>query len=214
MSRRKLRRIKQEKEIVHIYHFVDKGEAQYFLNMKRSMGRDGTCVLDVQKKIQVTTPYKLIEKVSALIKQKGWQDDENWCLFDVDSFMDYGHDKILKAISLAKKNRIKLCYFNECFEIWILLHFERPTHPILRENIDQRIGNYIEGYEKNQNVFEILLPRQPIALKHCTELNPFYGYEEIDWYKVLKVEGNPSTNINLLINKIQNPSDENPSLAM
>ena len=46
--------------------------------------------------------------------------DQVWCVFDKDDFPDKNFNA---AIALAKRNRIRVAYSNQSFELWYVLHF-------------------------------------------------------------------------------------------
>lgn len=113
----------------------------------------------------------------------------------------------MKAITEAKRNNIKIAYANECFELWILLHFKRINSPIYnREAIEKEIQkvfkkNALGNFNKNQKVFKALLPFQLKAIQNAQKLIT-EDYDEIDFDKMLSSEGNPSTSIHFLVEEI------------
>ena len=154
------------------------------------------------------TPQELIQNIVRWKKNKIHKEDNDqvWCIFDVDDFYKNDKDGFLKAIDSAKKNDIKIAYVNECFELWILLHFEIPTFPIKRGNdLKKRIQKIFKkrglgSFKKNQKVFQILLPFQSEAVKNAKKILPHY--EKINWKYFLSKNGNPSTSIHFLIEEI------------
>ncbi len=49
--------------------------------------------------------------------------DEFWCVFDVE--WPRNHPRIREAVQRAGSNGINLAISNPCFELWLILHFER-----------------------------------------------------------------------------------------
>lgn len=132
--------------------------------------------------------------------------DQAWCIFDIDNFYQDDKEGFLKSIKDAIESNIKIAYANQCFELWVLLHFEKPTSAIERGNdIEKKIQQYFKDkklgrFEKNQKVFQVLLSFQPQAIINAKKLLP--NYERIDWNKVLSETGNPSTSIHFLVEEI------------
>ena len=137
-------------------------------------------------KIICWTPQELIEKV---IKWKvknvcEIDGDQVWCVFDVDDFYKNDSQGLLNAIKNAQENNIKIAFANQCFELWILLHFERPTVSIQRGGqVENRIKaaykkNKLGNFDKNQKVFIDLLSFQETAIKNAENLLPM-KYEKI-----------------------------------
>lgn len=136
-------------------------------------------------------------------------EDQIWCIFDIDDFYKQNPTEFSNAIQKAHKNGIKIAYINECFELWILLHFElQRTPPAKRKEYETKIDKHFQAeklgrFEKNTNCFNILKPFIEKAIENSCRLAPFDSYESIDWQHVVSPEGNPSTNIHLLVREIQ-----------
>jgi hypothetical protein len=115
---------------------------------------------------------------------------EFWCVSDCD---DAPEADIAKAREEALRWNIRLCLSNRCFEVWILLHFERLTRPVnsARDAIAM-VGEYEPAFsEKNKSVsFSKLLPLTPTALEHAVWLAG-QGFH------------NPYTNVHGLVKKLR-----------
>lgn len=192
---------------IFVWTHTEKAEIVYFQDFRDQLRSH---LLMPRKKI-CRMPHQLIEKVivwkteSKEIEEA--DGDRVWCILDVDDFYKDNPKILLDAIKMAHKYNIKIAYVNECFEHWILLHFEKPTSPISRGNeIEKRIAkafkkNGLGLFLKNQPVFNLLLPFQDNAIKNAKEL--IQGkYKEISWPDVLGSDGNPSTSIHFLIEEI------------
>lgn len=192
---------------IFVWSHTQKAEIEYFLSFKNSLG---THQLMPMKKV-LWTPQELIEFVV------DWKNDDDkfseedgdqiWCIFDVDDFYKNDKKSFLQAIKYAQDNDIKIAYINECFELWILLHFEQVTAPICRgSEIEKRIQKAFKKenlgqFKKNTEIFDILLPFQENAIKNAMKLLKV-DYKSIKWEKVLDERGNPSTTVHLLVKEI------------
>lgn len=195
---------------VFVWIHTAKAELEYFQDFKDHLK---TMQL-LPKKAICWSPCELIAQVVTWKKRDniGKQEfseedgDQIWCVFDVDDFYKDEANKMLAAIQTAHKNKIKIAYSNECFELWILLHFTKPTAAIARGSImENKIARYfkkhkLHGFTKNQKIFLTLLEFQPCGIKHANEL--IGNYAEIKWDHVLSRDGNPSTSIHFLIQEI------------
>lgn len=85
------------------------------------------------------SPTEVVKYADKLRRQAPDEFDEVWCVFDVDEFHDIG-----RAISVAEKQRIGVAVSNPCFELRLLLHFDRRTAhcpsygallPLLRKHV-------------------------------------------------------------------------------
>lgn len=191
---------------IWIWSHTEKAEIEYFQEFKNQLK---TSLLMPGKKT-LRTPHGLLMEIITWKKNNINEDDGDqvWCIFDVDDFYKDSKKELLKAIKEAKANKIKIAYINECFELWILLHFEKPTTAITRgKDIERRIQkafkkNNLGVFKKNQKVFQILFPFQSKALENSKKLLTT-SYEKIDWELILSEKGNPSTTIHLLIEEIK-----------
>ena len=191
---------------IFVWSHTKKAEIEYFQEFKNYFHAH---LLMPKKKI-CGSPQGLIAHVIDW-KNKGKIDEEDndqvWCIFDVDDFYQKNKKELLQAIKNAHRNNIKIAYINECFELWILLHFEMSTAQICRGNkIENKIQktfkkNKLGEFKKNQKVFKILLPFQSEAIKNARQLLSV-EYNKIDWKNVLSEKGNPSTSIHFLIEEI------------
>lgn len=189
---------------IYVWSHTEKAEIEYFQSCKNHFKMH----LLMPKKYLCWEPWKLINKAIAWKQEEKISDidgDQVWCVFDVDDFYKNNQKRIINAVKEAGKYNIKIAYSNECFELWILLHFAKQIVAIERRNIAPKINQYFKKnklgkFEKNQNVFQILLPHQSKAIENAKKILP--KYEKINWENMLSVNGNPSTTIHFLIEEI------------
>lgn len=199
---------------IFVWSHTERAEIEYFQEFKDHLQ---TARL-MPKKYVTWRPQELIEYVIKWKKENIVQKDGDqvWCIFDVDSFFSDPKDKIelLDCIKLAHQNGVKIAYVNECFEVWILLHFEKITSSIKRgKAMEEKIKNKFKSlklgdFKKNQKVFKSLLPFQSQAISNAKSLVP--DYDKINWEAQLGKKGNPSTSIHFLIeeiNKLATPNN-------
>ncbi|OGT08938.1 MAG: hypothetical protein A2X78_00085 [Gammaproteobacteria bacterium GWE2_37_16] len=127
---------------IFVWAHTERAEIEYFQEFKNHL----KTALLIPKKAVCWDPWELIKKVIAwkekdkLGKQEICEEDGDqiWCVFDVDAFYENQPEKLLKAIENAHENNIKIAYINECFELWIFMHLEKPTSPIPRKNLEKK----------------------------------------------------------------------------
>ena len=193
---------------IYVWAHTEKAEIEYFQEFKNHLK---TPLLMPKKEI-LYTPQQLLEKIIDWKKKEVTMGDEVggdqvWCVFDVDDFYKNNGSGLLNMVKIAHENNIKIAYVNECFELWILLHFKNLTSAISRgEDMERAIQkefkkNGLGIYEKNKKVFKELLPFQLDAIKNSKRLLPEL-YEKINWSSRLSDAGNPSTVIHFLVEEI------------
>ena len=85
------------------------------------------------------TPEQIVESASSEVKDRQQEGTENaneekdiiWVVFDKD---DFGNN-YSTAIHLARQKGIHVAYSNECFELWLLLHFQVQEAAIRRAKL-------------------------------------------------------------------------------
>lgn len=84
--------------------------------------------------------------------------DQTWAVFDKDDH-DLNPKKIErfeKAFKLAEDSNIRVAYSNECFELWLLLHFDNVerTSSIPRQKIYKKLESYVVNNIKSDFTYE------------------------------------------------------------
>jgi hypothetical protein len=131
--------------------------------------------------------------------------DEVWCVLDVEN--QENHKAIIKAISLADKNKINLCLSNPSFEIWFLAHFTRTSRSFLHaddviEELNKHWKNELKSsYSKtSSDHHQKLQDKKLTAIKNAKEV-----YEK-DHKNKQRHEKNSSTEVYQLIEKLSPPT--------
>ncbi len=120
--------------------------------------------------------------------------DQVWCVFDRD---DFEPQPFNEAIRLAEKEKMKVAYSNEAFEIWYLLHFHFYNSPMSRKAYQKKLSDCL-GFEYTKNsdrIYEVLESRQADAIKNADRL--LDSYVPVD-----PAYNNPSTTVYLLVREL------------
>lgn len=192
---------------IFVWSHTEKAEIEYFQGFKNHLESHRL----MPKREIFWKPQELIKFVinwkNSDSKFSEKDKDQVWCIFDVDDFYKENPENFLEHIKLAEEDGVKIAFVNECFELWILLHFEKVGTQIRRgKEIEKRIQKLFEknnlgNFQKNQDIFKALLPFQKQAIDNAHKLLKV-DYKNINWRSVLSDDGNPSTTIHLLIEEI------------
>lgn len=137
-----------------------------------------------------------------------------WCVFDRD-FNGNPDELNLEEISFdesphtAKRNNIKVAWSNDCFELWVLLHYEDvdEKEPLLRNenyerlteilkedkkissdlhvNIEQGTFNYVNNFKKKKRFINYILPtlkdptRRTAAIERAEKLEKYHATRNV-----------------------------------
>jgi len=116
-----------------------------------------------------------------------------WVVFDKDSFPA---DHFGRTRDLVRAHReITLCWSNECFEVWYLLHFNFFDTPVDRHALGGQISAKTGiRYEKgNADTYDHLKEHMQKALQHARKLESVNATTYGDRYR------NPSTRVHKLV---------------
>lgn len=106
-----------------------------------------------------STEKKKIDKILVVFDK----DDDSW-------------EAIEKAFALAKANNIGVCFSNECFELWLLAHFEKIqrekkwTRQLLYPRLTQllKIKSY-EDEKANKTIIQRIFTRIDATDSNCSD---------------------------------------------
>ena len=130
--------------------------------------------------------------------------DKAWLVIDKDSF---SKDNFKGTIETARQKDICVAYSNECYELWLLLHFKNVTAYKTRDEIRKELNiefqnNFGYKYDKaEKRVYGMLIDRQEDAIKRAQKLieNLLKLNGKLDPYN-----DNPSTKMHLLVECLNN----------
>lgn len=169
-------------------------------------GRDPQGV--AEKAIEEREKLSKEAKISAIERTV----DEVWLVFDKDD-ADENEAKIQrfeKAFEIAEKEKFKVAYSNEVFEVWLLLHLIEIDieKPLPRQEVYELLQSHIQKYSSFEDFEyvhgkpEILEKIQKIGneVKAIERAEKLLKYQ--DEQKRLPIEANPSTKIHLLVKEL------------
>ena len=151
-------------------------EVNYFNQIKERIEfsfRNNIIVDKVSLKVEGTGRSTKVLVNEAIKKRSLGAYSEVWVVFDKDENNDFD-----EAIAMAKKENLNVAWSNECFELWLLLHFQDLKAAIPRTDYYSKLtyhfknGNFNKGiYNKNiKEIFDITFPFIDIAIQRSKTL--------------------------------------------
>ena len=130
--------------------------------------------------------------------------DETWIVLDKD-----GHANLDQAMITARDNKISVALSVMCFELWILLHFEKKKKYFSKcDDIISYIKNtHFKGYVKNINAYSSLKDRIDIAIENAEWLMN-QNQNDIDRGEKI-YDLSAYTDVHILVNKLLKPEEIN-----
>ena len=97
-------------------------------------------------------------------------------LIDYDVNVPKGKlNKLNVAIRKAQENNIKVLLSNPTFEIWYLLHYKYSTKCFnSNEDVIYELKKYIKNYQKNLDVYNLLIDKLPNAINNAKKLEDYH----------------------------------------
>lgn len=181
---------KQPVKLIFLYCEGKETEPNYF----KSIAKDYKGV-----KVFVTGAGKgaktLIEKAVKALKQKekesGDKYDICYVVFDADG------TNIDNPIKDANANGFQCAWSNECFELWLLLHFEKVSSPIHRGRYAAKLTKHLgREYKKNDiNLYNSVKEQTQRAISNAETLEKHNQGKSPS-------QSNPGTTVHRLIKEI------------
>ena len=139
--------------------------------------------------------------------------DETWAVFDKDDLdkSEGNRRNFSKAFELGKSEKVRIAYSNECFELWLLLHFEDvdalkdgqiPRNEIYRR-LEAAVNKVAPGSFKydhgNNNIVDLVLKHgdKATAIKRAEALNSFHSNAKHE-----PIDSNPNTLVHELVKEL------------
>lgn len=186
---------RKRRPIIYIVCEGKETEIKYFRHF-----RTRTCLVDI---VPITSKYQaaehLVKHAKGLLSQSDYfpkDGDQIWCVFDRDDNSDAA---LQAAESYADKQGYKIAYSNPCFEYWYLLHFTGHNGYLNGANdvlhLLQSNGR-LPQYEKNTDVFPLLLSRQADAVQRSAARISQMNHGQV---KIISRDSNPVTTVHELV---------------
>lgn len=151
-------------------------EVNYFKNIKQiieSSFRNNITVDKISLRVEGTGRSTKVLVNEAIKKRSLGTYSEVWVIFDKDDNKDFD-----EAITIAKKEGLNVAWSNECFELWLLLHFQDLKSAVSRTDYYSKLSSHFKNksinggiYDKNiTKIFDIMHPFVEIAIQRSDSL--------------------------------------------
>ena len=179
-------------------------EVNYFENISRIIEErfsNSIIVEKIELKVQGTARSTKVLVNEAIKKRSLKTYSEVWVVFDKDENKDFD-----EAISFAKKEGLNVAWSNECFELWILLHFQDLKSAIHRDGYTTILNTHFKNkninngkYDKNiYDIFDITFPYVNAAIKRSNSLLEYHKSNNV--FSPDKM--NPATKVQDLVEEL------------
>lgn len=184
-----------------------KTEPNYLKALKKELEATNRFNIDISIEGKGKATKALVNKVIRQVENCNQEYDRVWAVFDKDDFSDFD-----EAINLAKSKHINCAWSNECFELWLLLHFRDISAPTKRNELFKQLEQAIRDAihknnpdalfdlsKGNDKIYELVtkLGSESDAIKRASVLKTYNTTKASDQ--------NPCTQMDLLIGELRHP---------
>lgn len=124
---------------------------------------------------------RLIDEAEKYFRRTPRQYKYKWLVFDKD---DLSSNDFHRLIEMAESRGFRVAWSNECFELWLVLHFEFLNSGITRDQYITKLDKHLQdrglatGYKKSDHaVFDFTFELTEVTLKNAENLNKQQGTE-------------------------------------
>lgn len=186
-----------------------KTEPNYLNALKKELEATNRFNIEISIEGKGKATKALVNKIVRQIENCNQEYDRVWAVFDKDEFDDFD-----EAIRLAESKSINCAWSNECFELWLLLHFKDVSAPTGRkelfEELELAIRNalhknnpepFFDLSKGNDKIYELVtsLGSEADAIKRAAALKSKHKTTP------KPSSQNPCTHMDSLINELRHP---------
>ncbi|MFJ3790150.1 RloB family protein [Kitasatospora sp. NPDC090091] len=97
-------------------------------------------------------PWSLVSSAVAHAARADELFDEVWCVLDVEAPQQA--PSLDRALRLARANDVKCALSSPCFEVWLLLHFDRGRSYVASHQAAKELEKVLKGYDPKGKAFD------------------------------------------------------------
>ncbi|MFI6994354.1 RloB family protein [Nonomuraea wenchangensis] len=183
-----------ERKTVVIFCEGEASEPDYINTLKRLPEVRSNTAISIEIDPEQGVPLTLVKRA---VERKLADDevDECWCVFDVE--WPKNHPNLKQAIKLAEQHGIRLAISNPCFELWLILHYEKQTAYMSTKDAERK-SRGLDGRTGKRIAGELYMKNRRIASQRAMELSRLHVQNES-----LFPRNNPSSTMYDLLTAIE-----------
>lgn len=199
-----VRKPKGKKIKKHIYIYTEGcTEANYFKMLNRKY--NSTISVKIKPKTGRKAGKELLNHAIGSMEKLSKSDksllEKAYIIFDKDQLSD---KVIEETLQMANEHDIGVGFSNECFEVWLASHFEKPNASFIKSGLYEKIEKHCDckNYEKKYKDDEEFLKknfedRVATAMQNCKDFKSF---------NQTMLRNSPYTNMSDIVKEVYNQS--------
>lgn len=186
--------VRQPRKTLLVFCEGSRTEPEYLDALKREPEIRDVAAVDLRISPQTGMPLDLVRLAVAArersIEEEG-EIDEVWCVFDVE--WPINHPGLKEALTLARRNDVRVAVSNPCFELWLALHF-RDHRGWLDNDGARRLRRSCDGQARKGLKGADYMPHRALARERAMALDRQHEQDGRDFPR-----NNPSSGMHRLI---------------
>lgn len=196
------RKSKEKKLKKKIYIFTEGyTEKNYFKILSRKYNLSSSVNIEIKPEVVGKSGISLLKhavsKLQKLSKAEKAILGSAYIIFDKDDLSDVDVEEVIVE---SKKEGINISFSNECFEVWLVAHFEKPNPSFTKKKLYKKMETHLSctQYERfhkdNEELLKVHLEdRVSSAVENCKEFGKF---------NQTQIKVTPYTNIGQIVKEI------------
>lgn len=171
-----------------LYVIATEGEVTEKIYFSGVFGRKNIRMPVLNTKKGNSSPDRVLKRLNQYRRENNASPNELWLVIDRDSWKQETLEKIAKECRAKGYN---LLISNPCFELWLLLHQEKPKNPSLGKDCEKELKKLIPDYTKSKYKLCDIRDNLEFAIKNAKRLD-----------KNIDIQDPPSTKVYKLVEKL------------
>lgn len=171
MARSRYERPRPRRERRRLYVVATEGsktEAIYFDQFNNDRFRKNVRV-EILAKIGASSPEAALKRLQRYERENNLEPgDELWVVVDVDN---WGPEALDRLCVECRRAGYQVAVSNPCFELWLVLHQEKPPKPLTTQSCHRALERLLGRYEKANYDVTKLMSYVDAAIRHASQLD-------------------------------------------
>lgn len=172
MSKDRFKRNKPVRKRRRVYVIAAEGEQTeeiYFSAFRGDKYRKNIHIEVLSSKKGHSSPQNVLRRLREYIKHYGLEkEDEAWLVIDVDN---WGEEILADICQGCQKPGFYTAISNPCFELWLMLHQEKPKRVLHERECRIELEKLLGEYKKSKYNAQKLLSHVNLAIQHAEQMD-------------------------------------------
>lgn len=170
MPRNRFERPRPQRALRNLYIVATEGEKtekRYFDEFNNDEFRKNIQVRVLPAQRGASAPQQVLKRLQKFVRTQDVREgDELWVVVDVDSWGEHALDNLCQQCA---RLGFSVAVSNPCFELWLVLHQEKPPIPQKNKDCERELERLLGHYDKADYDVRKLLQHVSLAIKNAQQ---------------------------------------------